>query len=559
MAILLPLTINGQSPTFQWAKTFGGLLNDEGNSITVDPLGNVYTTGYFISTVDFDPGPGIFNLTSTGARDVFISKLDAGGNFIWAIQLGGSIDDYGLYIQTDAIGNVYLTGTYQSTTDFDPGAASFNLTSIGASDIFILKLTSSGTFAWAKSIGGSSTESIFSFVLDQSNNIYATGNFYSTTDFDPNGTTFNLTATGVFSMFLLKLDSNGDFVWAKSVGGTGGSTYVCGRSIAQDTLGNLYYSGYFAGVVDFDPGGGSSNKTSNGFEDIFLLKTDSLGVFNWIDQFGGTGGDKGVSVMTKNSTQINLSGYFVGNVDFDPGAGISNLTSAGCTDICLVQVDASGNLIWAKQMSGAGCDQAIASTMDPNGNIYTTGYFNSTIDFDPGVGTANLSSDSLVTNDVFICKIDANGNYLWAKGVGGKFDDAGTSIVVDGTSEVYTVGYFQSTCDFDPDASIFNISSIGNKDIFVHKMSQAISGVETFLTAFFQIDIYPNPASDYLIVNGSEHKSKLSVLDVTGKIILEDETSNGKYKLDIQSLASGFYLIKIEIASSIVTGKFIKN
>ena len=97
----------------------------------MDASGNVYTTGYFQGTVDFDPGAGTFNLTSAGLQDIFISKLDAAGNFVWAKQLGGTLNDVGYSIALDTSGNVYTTGFFRDTVDFDPGAGTFNLTPAG--------------------------------------------------------------------------------------------------------------------------------------------------------------------------------------------------------------------------------------------------------------------------------------------------------------------------------------------------------------------------------------------------------------------------------------------
>ena len=129
-----------QNPNFLWAKQLGGANQELGNSIAVDANGNVYTAGSFQSTVDFDPGPAIYNLTavsSFGGNDIFISKLDASGNFLWAKQLGGVLDDAGFSIAVDGNGNIYTTGYFTGTADFDPGPGTYNLNSAGTEDIFV--------------------------------------------------------------------------------------------------------------------------------------------------------------------------------------------------------------------------------------------------------------------------------------------------------------------------------------------------------------------------------------------------------------------------------------
>ena len=160
--ILLTLAatiLHAQSVNFKWAKQMGGTGADAGgSSVTVDAAGNVYTTGGFGGTADFDPGPGTYNLTSAGTYDMFISKLDSSGNFIWAKQLGGTgADAAGASIAVDADGNVYTTGGFVGTADFDPGPGVFTLSAIGnfrTKASFVLKLDADGNFIWAKQTGG---------------------------------------------------------------------------------------------------------------------------------------------------------------------------------------------------------------------------------------------------------------------------------------------------------------------------------------------------------------------------------------------------------------------
>src|SRR5262249_36288313 len=160
-------------------------------SIAVDASGNVYTTGYFTGTADFDPDAGVFNLTAAGSFDIFVSKLSASGNFVWAKVMGGGSDDLGQSISVDASGNVCTTGYFTGTADFDPGAGVFNLTAAGYYDIFVSKLDASGNFAWAKAIGGTGGDEGYSIAIDSSGNVYTTGAFGGTVDFDPNAGVFN--------------------------------------------------------------------------------------------------------------------------------------------------------------------------------------------------------------------------------------------------------------------------------------------------------------------------------------------------------------------------------
>ena len=404
------LTANGSADIFiskldsmgnlVWARAFGSTDWDKGNSIALDNSGNIYATGFFSDTVDFDPGPGVFNLTSVGITDIFICKLDASGNYLWAKSVGGTDYDFGISIKTDDSGNVYTTGNFLDTVDFDPGAATYSITSMGTYDIFILKLDSSGNYIWVKTFGGQEPQSVSSIDVDASGNVYTTGYFYTSADFDPGPNVFYLISEGENDVFVSKLDSMGNFIWAKQFGNYDEDE---GLSIATDNSGNVYTTGAFKVTVDFDPGQGGYNLISAGNEDIFISKLDSTGSFIWVKSFGNISVEKGLDITLDNSGNIYAVGQFTGTVDFDPGPGVFNLYSNGDYDLFICKLTSSGNLVWAKSMGGLGVDLGGSIAVDDLNNVYTTGYFQSTVDFDPGPGVHNLTASGM--GDVFILKL----------------------------------------------------------------------------------------------------------------------------------------------------------
>src|SRR6185436_19324206 len=164
----LSTLINAQSPSFEWAKNIGGYYG-YANGLAVKVISNtIYTCGKFKGRVDFDPGAGTFYLTSAGNEDIFISQSDASGNLLWAKSIGGPANDVAYSIVADASGNVYITGSFSLTADFDPGPGVFNLTASGNTDIFISKLDASGNFTWAKQMGGTGVDIGRSIDLDAS-------------------------------------------------------------------------------------------------------------------------------------------------------------------------------------------------------------------------------------------------------------------------------------------------------------------------------------------------------------------------------------------------------
>ena len=388
-----------------WAKSFGAAAADAGLSIAVDSTGNVYTTGFFASTVDFDPGAGTTNLTTAGSSDVFISKLDASGNLVFAKRFGGGISDLGYSIAVDSTGNIYTTGFFEDTVDFDPGAGTTNLTTAGLADVFISKLDASGNLVFAKRFGAAEADAGRSIAVDSTGNIYTAGYFEQTVDFDPGLGTSNLTSAGRSDVFVSKIDSSGNLLWAKSFGA---AETDAGLSVAVDSTGNVYTTGYFEVTVDFDPGAGTTNLTTAGGSDVFVSKLDSSGNLVFAKRFGGSGDDGGFSISVDSNGNFHTTGYFEGTVDFDPGAGTTNLNSAGGTDVFVSKLDSSGNLLLAKSFGGAATDVGRSIAFDSTGNIYTTGYFAGTVDFDPGTGTTNLIS--VGGNDVFILRLDPSGD-----------------------------------------------------------------------------------------------------------------------------------------------------
>jgi hypothetical protein len=462
--------ISANAQNFSWAKAMVGTgTTDEGSqSVAIDAAGNVYTTGQFFGTVDFDPGASTFNLTSTGLEDIFISKLDASGNFLWAKKIGGTGTDYGWKIALDASSNVVLSGYFRYTADFDPGSAVYTLSQVGTAanaDIFVLKLDTNGNFVWVKQFGASSVDDdAYGLYVDNLSNVYITGYFLGTVDFDPGAGISNLTPAGNTDIYILKLDASGSFVWAKKMGGT---LVDQGRGIYVDGLGNVFTVGVFRGTADFDPGASTVNLTSAGSDDIFISKLDASGNFNWSKSIGSTGIDFAYSISVDASGNIFISGYFNGTVDFDPGVGISNLTSAGTEDIFVCKLDAFGNYSWAKRIGSTSTDKAYASIVDASGNIQITGSYSGTVDFDPGATTTNLTSAGLT--DIFVCTLDASGNFLRAKTIGGTGNDAGNSIAAASSGSSYISGEYSGTVDFDPGAASVNLTSGGGKDIFVMK------------------------------------------------------------------------------------------
>ena len=478
--------VTAQLPLLNWAKQMevnpgpGGAvgLGSRGNSVAVDIWGNVYSTGDFKGTVDFDPGAGIYNLTSVDSvndYDIFISKLDSSGNFIWAKCMGGSSDDYSYSIAVDLVGNVYTTGKFGGgvLSDFNPGPGVYNLYGFGGDDIFISKLDSAGNFVWAKQFGNIGEDSGISLAVDSQSNVYTVGSFGGTVDFDPGAGVYNLNCS-IKDLFVLKLDSSGNFGWSIMI--SKGIFTNVGCSIDLDALGNVYIMGLFGGTSDFDPGVGIYNLTSSTNGSIFILKLSTAGNFIWAKKMEGGFASLGISIKIDPLNNIYTCGNYQGIADFDPGPAVFNLipTTVTAVNIFIAKLDSAGNFVWAKSIGGNMHENIFDFDVDNFSNVYATGDFQGTTDFDPNAGIFNLTS--LGDFDIFISKLDSNGNFVWAKQLGGNWNGVGQSIDVNFPDNIYTTGFFNGSTDFDPNIGVFNLTSmtsIGNT--FIHRLGQCFS------------------------------------------------------------------------------------
>ena len=540
-----------ETAVLDWAKRMGGTGNDGGQNMVLDAAGNVYTTGFFSGTADFDPGTAVFNMTSKGGSDTFISKLDANGNLVWAKSMGGTAIDGGAGIAVDVSGNVYITGGFSGTSDFDPGAGTFSMTAAttGEADIFIAKLDVNGNFVWAKGIlGGTWWDNGLKIVVDASGNVVVVGRVYfqgGARDFDPGAGTF-LVTIGHEDAFILKLDTNGNFVWVKTLGGVDEDR---GYSIALDATGNIYTTGYFESTADFDPGAGTFNMTAVGDWDVFISKLDGNGNFVWakatvnsnpIYHSDGTYGNK---IALDPSGNVYTASRYNGTVDFDPGAGIFNLTSVGGFDIYVSKLTNNGDFVWAKSMGGSGYDEALSVSLDATGNVYVSGTFVQTVDFDPGASVFNLTSAG--SNDIFISKLDNDGNFEWARSMSGTGDDRSVCVALDAANNPYLTGWFQGTVDFDPGACTYNLVSAGSNDLFIQKLRQTT--------------ILPAPTITSFTPSSGPVGTSVTITGTNFSTILTDNVVNFFNTVPATVTASTATSITVTVPAGAATGKISVN
>ncbi|MBO6515572.1 MAG: T9SS type A sorting domain-containing protein [Bacteroidia bacterium] len=267
-----------------------------------------------------------------------------------------------------------------------------------------------------------------------------------------------------------------DLDWVRSFGGSNGEQ---SKSVT-DANGNVYTVGEFRQTVDFDPGSGKAERTSKGQNDVFLLKIDSAGNFDWVVTYGGTSYDAGAAVALDSMGSIYVIGFFYGTTDLDPGSATTTVTSKGKSDIFVQRFDLFGNLKWAFGLGGAEAEYPGTVTVDHRGHVLITGAYEGSVDFEPGSGTTTLKS--VGGTDLFMQKLDTAGKLVWAKSVGGSRDETVILAQPDSQSNVlFAAGYFGSA-DFDPGSKTKTLTSQGLQDVAVGKLDSKgdLVWVETF-------------------------------------------------------------------------------
>ena len=484
---------------FVWTKMLDGDNEVFISNLQTDANGNYYMNGFFKGTCDFNPDPLVANnLTSSGDKDVFLCKWNSSGVFQWVRQFGNAGSNISYDMATDAAGSCYLAVMYVDSIDADPGVAQSYYLSNGLQDALMVKVSTSGTLLNAYSIGGAFVDVIRDFKVLPGNELLVTGSVLGTVDLDPGVGTFPVTVLpGTQAGFILKLNAQGAFTWAKVLQPQNGGSLSRVESIDTDQNGNIYLSGVNQGAVDFNPDNQAVHLISsvNGTMDAYMMKLNSAGQFLWAHSFGANFSDYLNSVTVMNDGRCFIFGEYSGQIDLDPDS----------------------------------------------------------------VNTMLITSPGSFGNyQNFILGLDANGNYSWGSGVGGYGANLiGNTLVTDGNNNLFSCGYYGGSTDFDPNAGVFNLSSpplTGGG--FILKLSTAVTGVSESTASDF--NFFPNPATDQVIIQSSsgDRMDNIAVFALSGKCISSIAANqHTAFRLDVSSLSAGMYLLQITSSAGITAKK----
>lgn len=520
----------------------------------------------------------------------FASLKAQAPDWAWAKSAGGTGSEGFYSCATDQFGNTYVTGFFSSPS-ITFGATTLTNANAPGDDILIVKYDAIGNVLWAISAGGNSNDFAVKITLDTYGNVYIIGYYYSTS-ITFGTTTFNSSSPGVSDIFVAKYDSSGNLLWAKSNGGQGD---VNGIGITTDNAGDVYITGQFGINVDF----GGTILTSAGYQDMFIVKYDSLGNILWAKAAGGTHADSGYDIICDILGNVFVTGKFIsptitfgvniltnnavssediflvkydaaGNVHWATRAGGSGneygrslsadtlghvfvtgsctsptisfggtiLTNAGIYDMFIAQYDTSGNELWCKVVGNLGADYGRNSTIDGAGNVYITGiYASEHLDFD----LTTITNASGGEYDIFIAKYDVLGNVIWVKSFGGLISDYSQSIYSDASGNLIVTGYFNSNnIIFNSDTLTNSNFSSNYSDIFIAKLSNLLVDSKEKITD--QTSVFPNPSSGIFMLNDKKNITSLEVFNMMGELVLSQ--GNAK-QINLQAFPKGIYIARI--------------
>jgi len=488
----------GQLPIIQWQRSLGGSLRDYTKSIRQTSDGGYILAGSSEST----NGDVVGN---HGGFDFWVVKMSSSGTIQWQKSLGGNASDGANSIQQTLDGGYILAG-YSGSSNGDVTG------NHGSDDYWVVKLNSSGNIQWQKSLGGSGFDEAYS-IQQTSDGGYIVAGISSSNDGDVTGN------HGNYDYWVVKLDPSGNIQWQKSLGGTNPDL---ANAIRQTSDNGYIVAGYTLS--------NNGDVTVNyGFRDYWIVKLDSSGNIQWQKSLGGSGMDQAHDVQ-----QTQDGGYIIAGYVLSSDGDVTNYQ--GSRDYWIVKLDPSGNLQWQKTLGGTNIEEAYSISLTSDG-----GYI---------VGGQSQSTDGDITTnhgmfDYWIVKLGSTGNIEWQKSLGGSNTDTLYAIQPTSDNGYIMAGITQSG---DGDLTVFN----GMYDIWVVKLKLGPAlGVDEKMAAS-KPSFYPNPAKNFVNINGIPSETTISITDISGKRLFSNQYKDEKIAVDVSHLIDGVYIIQAQYKGEII-------
>jgi hypothetical protein len=519
-----------QAPLIDWQQTYGGDRVEALYSVIPTLEGGYIVSGWSNSDISGDKTDANMGVEYLGGYpgDFWIIKTDQYGEIEWQKTIGGDEGDgaYAKIVQTTD-GGYIVGGSSSSNISGDKTENSF-----GDTDYWVVKLDSSGTVVWDKTIGGSDKDT-FSSLLQTPDGGYligGTSNSPISGNKTENYVGYVPSTTGFEDYWIVKLNATGVIEWQKTIGGT---NYDYLQSMINTPDGGFIIGGSSASGVSGVKT--ESNRGSVG-ADYWLLKLDNIGTIQWQRTLGGSAGDS--LEMIINTTD---GGYLIGG---NSTSGISGektdnaLSADGNSDMWVLKLDAFGTIQWQKTIGGIGNDMLTSIVQDSNGNFLLGGSSNSNISF-------NKTENSRGGLDFWVVKINSDGMILWDKTIGGAQSDGIRDLSYIATDNSYILGGISSSSNTGDKTDV----SRGMNDYWIVKLNSDSLG--TISDTLSKTVVFPNPTTKTITIEvPSGEATKVTMYSVLGQVVYENQFSNtSKINIDIVG-QSGIYFVQLETASN---------
>ena len=530
--LAFPLISPGQQ---LWLSTSTGTPDNNVNTkVAIDNAGKFYTITTWLNASSM----------------LYIQGQNANFSQYWSkyISCASPSGVFGTEIITNGASSLYIVGHFSAPIYFQ---GSVSLYPQGAQDAFIIKMSTSGAFTWIRQLSGG-TIYADNIAIDSLENIYISGTFLGTADFDGGAGTHYVSCTGDSDLFIEKLDSAGKFAWVKTMMGVGQwGNWIADMAVAN---GNIYTTGEIGLVVDLDPGLGVQSFSALGFSDMFIQKLDTSGNLVWAKQIGGAGYCYGTAVAVAPNEDIFIAGsYSDDTLDLDPGSGTANIINYGSYDGFLVKLDSSCNFSWGKTIGGWGLDNCQGLVLDSVANVYALGAFE---------GMANLNDPNLYyvnsagSSDIYFQKRDSSGAFIWGTSIGGDDSDMPGNIQISPGGLVFVAGNFMDSIDLAPGNATALHPRLGGYDAFIAAYTNpGPTGIPMAKNTFRQADVYPNPSPGAVFISSGDEIEEVTVTDMLGRQVYADQPKKKNFRLTIET--PGTYVIRVTSGGHTTVKKII--
>ena len=563
---LAPRIVHGQKNSLLWATYFGGDTTTYGGALAIDSSGNIYMTGFTYVTSGIATKGAYQTLGDSINGDDFLVKFNSSGKLLWATYFGGSGYESPGWVCVDKSGNVYFTGYTNSTSDIATSGAYLTSGDSVNGDAFLAKFNSSGSILWSTYFGGK--EGLGKYVItDTYGNVYITGNTSTDSGIATKGAYQTSGDSVNGDAFLAKFNSSGSILWATYYGGSGDDE---GDAVAIDTSGNVYIAGETTSTSGIATSGAYQTSYTGGssFGDAFLAKFSSSGNIIWATYYAENSVPY-VNITTDVFNNIYITGTTISSSGISTSGAYQTFCNCGSSllgDAFLGKFSTSGNLLWATYYGGSGDNEGDEVSTDLSGNVYISGFTNST----SGIATSNAYQTSIsgAFEAAYIAKFDTSGTLRWASYYGGDNDTYGQIVTNDVFGNTYISGITFSTSGIATSGAFQTSNNDPNNyTVFLAKFNiPTYTDIKENKTLIYNISVAPNPFTSQTTISGNLDENgavSISIYDITGRLITSENNISHpagqfSYTFDASQYGCGICIVKLTMGNEVVTREIVK-